>query len=57
MINTTVTVEKIGEDMGVKLTFNDLGFILSFCGDGIELSTEGGTQLMYVLPSAFSGVE
>ena len=53
-INTTVTVTEIGEGMGVLLTFNDLGFSISFSGDGIELSDSNNNQLLYVAPFSAS---
>ena len=58
MINTPVTITTYGD--GIMLTFDNLKFSLSFSGDGIILSnTENDvdTQVLYVIPSAFSGGE
>jgi hypothetical protein len=58
MINTPVTITTFGD--GILLSFVDLKFSLSFSGDGIILSnTENGveTEVLYIIPSAFSGVE
>ena len=50
-INTPVEVAMIGEGMGIELRFTQLGFTLSFSGDGITLINSSGEQLLNVSPA------
>ena len=50
-INTPVEVAMIGEGMGIELRFTQLGFTLSFSGDGITLSNSSEEPLLIVSPA------